>query len=136
MDHDRYCDVKWAHILGDMGRYHPISGDIRQYRGNIGRYWAILGQFLVVSRPSCVESGPIQVVPGQLILKPSMVRPCRICTVTISLKMTDIGRYRCIVIYIAHICSAVQDSAVQGSDVQYSATEGSAVKCIAVGHSL
>ena len=45
-DHDRYRDVKWAHILGDMGRYRPISGDIGRYQailGDIGRYQAILG---------------------------------------------------------------------------------------------
>ena len=107
VDSDRYRDVKWAHILGDMRRYHPISGDIGRYWGNIGQYRTILGQFLVVSRPLCVESGPIQVVPGQLIFKPNMVRPCRIRTVTISLKITDIGRYRCIAIYIAHICYRV-----------------------------
>ena len=36
MDHDRHRDVKWAHILGDMGRYHPISGDIGAILEDIG----------------------------------------------------------------------------------------------------
>ena len=63
LDHDLYCDVKWAHILADMGRYRPISGDI-------GRFWAISGNIGVIS--SSVKSvmylaRPIQVVPGQLI---------------------------------------------------------------------
>ena len=41
---------------------------------------------------------------GSVNYKPNMVRPCRIRTVTISLKITDIGRYRCIAIYIAQFC--------------------------------
>mgnify|MGYP006202952391 CR=1 FL=1 len=62
-DHDRYRDVKWAHILGDMERYRAISD-------NIGQYRAISGDIGVIS--SSVKSvmylaRPIQVVPGQLI---------------------------------------------------------------------
>ena len=69
LDHDHYRDVKWAHILGDMGRYHPISGDIGPISGDIGRYRAISGNIGVLL--SSVKSvmylaRPIQVVPGQL----------------------------------------------------------------------
>ena len=49
MDHDRYRDVKWAHILGDMGRYHPISGDIGAISDDIERYRAISGDIGVIS---------------------------------------------------------------------------------------
>ena len=88
-----------------FGRYEAISPDIGRYRAILGRYRAISGDIGAISSSVlCVESGPIQVVPGQLIFKPNMVRPCWIRTVTISLKMTDIGRYCCIAIYIAHIC--------------------------------
>ena len=79
-DHDYYCDVKWANILGDTGRYHPISGNIGQYWGDIGRYWTIsgdIGQYRAISGNIGVISisvksvmclaRPIQVVPGQLI---------------------------------------------------------------------
>ena len=62
-DHDRYRDVKWAHILDDMGRYRPILGDIE-------RYWAILGDLGVISssvKPVMYLARQIQVVPGQLI---------------------------------------------------------------------
>ena len=46
MDHDRYREVKWAHMLGDIGRYHPISGDIGAISGDIG---AISGDIGVIS---------------------------------------------------------------------------------------
>ena len=70
MDHDRYHDVKWAHNLGDMGRYGAISGDIGAISGDIGRYRAISGDTGVIL--SSVKSvmyftRSIQVVPGQLI---------------------------------------------------------------------
>ena len=70
MDHDRYRVVKWAHMLGDMGQYHPISGDITRYRAILGRYRAISEDFGVIS--SSVKSvmylaRQIQGVPGQLI---------------------------------------------------------------------
>ena len=80
MDHDRYRVVKWAHMLGDMGRYGPISpdigryhlilGDIRAILGDIGQYRTISEDIGVIS--SSVKSvmylaRPIQVVLGQLI---------------------------------------------------------------------
>ena len=40
-----------------------------------------------------------------------MVRPCRIHTVTILLKIIDIGRYHCIAIYIAQFCLNGPDNA-------------------------
>ena len=69
LDHDRCCDVKWADILGNMGRYHPISGNIGQYLGNIGQYRAILEDNGVIS--SSVKfviywARLIQVIPDQL----------------------------------------------------------------------
>ena len=42
-----------------------------------------------------------------------MVRPCWIHTVTISLKIIDIGRYHCIAIYIAQFCLKGPDNASQ-----------------------
>ena len=42
--HDRYRDIKWVHISGDIGRYRAVWNDIGQYRtisGNIGQYQAI-----------------------------------------------------------------------------------------------
>ena len=41
--HDRHRDVKWTHILDDIGRYDPISG-------NIGAISAILEDIGVISR--------------------------------------------------------------------------------------
>ena len=85
LDHDRYRDVKWAHILGDMGRYHPkyraISGDIGEISGDIRQYQAISEDILVIS--SSVKffmywARPIQVVPGQLFFLVIFVWPCRI----------------------------------------------------------
>ena len=87
LDHDRHRVVKWAHMLGNMGRYHPIWGDNTQYRAILGRYRAIsgdiraisgdIGQYRTISEDigviwSSVKSvmylaRPIQVVPGQLI---------------------------------------------------------------------
>ena len=63
-DHDRYRDVKWAHILGDMGQYHPISGDIVRYHPisrDIGVISSSVKSVMYLARP-------IQVVPGQLIV--------------------------------------------------------------------
>ena len=45
MDHDRYHDVKWAHILGNFGRYHLISGDIGQNWDDISPLCIGQGQF-------------------------------------------------------------------------------------------
>ena len=74
-------------ISDDIGRYRTISGDIRVI-------------FSSVKSVMCwVRSKSSRT--GSVNYKPNMVRPCRIRTVTISLKITDIGRYRCIAIYIA-----------------------------------
>ena len=90
MDHDRYRVVKLAHMLGDMGRYHPIWGDITQYgaispdigryhpisgdiraiSGDIGRYGTISKDIGVISisvKSVMYLARLIQVVPGQLI---------------------------------------------------------------------
>ena len=85
-DHDRYCDVKWAHILGNMGRYHPISGDIGAISGDIGVISSSVKSVMYLARP-------IQVVPGQLLFV-NFVWPCRVRDVTILLKTADIGQYR------------------------------------------
>ena len=44
-----YCDVKWAQILGYMGRYHPLLGDIGRHRGHIGRYRGNIGRYHQIS---------------------------------------------------------------------------------------
>ena len=61
MDHNRYCDVKWAHILGDTTRYWVI---LVRYRAIL----AILEDIWVISRSvksNMYWARPIQVVPGQ-----------------------------------------------------------------------
>ena len=76
------------HLLGDMGRYHLILGNIGRYRGDIGVILGNIGQYWGIGQ------GPIQVVPGQLFFKVNFVWPCWIRCVTILLKTADIGRYR------------------------------------------
>ena len=78
-------------ILGDIGRYRAISSDIRVI-------------FSSVKSVMCwVRSKSSRT--GSVNYKPNMVRLCRIRTVTILLKITNIGRYRCIAIYIAQFWS-------------------------------
>ena len=76
-------------ISDDIGRYQTISGDIRVIFHNVtsGMCW-------VKSKSS---------LTGSVNNKPNinMVRPCRIRTITILLKITNNGRYRCIA-YIYH----------------------------------
>ena len=89
-----YFKQYWA-ISDDVGQYWTISSDIRVI-------------FSSVKSVMCwVRSKSSRT--GSINCKPNMVRPCRIRTVTISLKMTDIGRYRCIAIYIAHFWSPERD---------------------------
>ena len=98
--HDCYRDVKWAHISGDIGRYGEISDDIRQYpaiSSDIRVLFSSVKSVMCWVRSKSSRTGSVN-------YKPNMVRPCRIRTVTISLKITDIGRYRCIAIYIAQFC--------------------------------
>ena len=88
-------------ILDNIVRYRTISGDI-------GQNWAISSDIRVIF--SSVKSVMCWVrskssSTGSVNYKPNMVRPCRIRTVTISLKITDIGQYRCIAIYVAQFCS-------------------------------
>ena len=89
--------TRYRAISPDIGRYHPVSGDIRAISGYIGRYRTISEDIGVIS--SSVKSvmylaRPIQVVPGQLIFLVNFVWPCWIRAVTILLKTADIGRYR------------------------------------------
>ncbi len=72
-------------------RYRTISG-------NIGQYPAISSNIKVIfisvkSVMSWVRSKSSPT--GSVNYKPNMVRPCRIRTVMILLKITDIGHYRC-----------------------------------------
>ena len=74
-------------ILGDIGKYRAISSDI-------GVIFSSVKSFMCWIRSKWSRTGSVN-------YKPNMVRPCWIRTVTISLKITDIGRYRCIAIYMA-----------------------------------
>ena len=97
-DNDRYGDVKWAYILGDMGRYRPISGNIRRYRAildNIGRFCAISGDIGVISSSVRYVFGKINSSrSGSFNFLVNFVWPCRIRAVTILLETADIRRYR------------------------------------------
>ena len=108
-------------ISGDIGQYPAISGDIGQYpaiSGNNGRYPAISSNikviFISVKSVMCwvrSKSSPT----GSVNYKPNMVRPCRIRTVTILLKITDLCQYRCIAMYIAQFWLVVHCSVVSNS---------------------
>ena len=75
-------------ISGDIKRYRAISSNIREISSSVKSIMC-----WVRSIASCT---------GSVNYRPNMVRPCRICTVTISLQITDIGGYRCITIYTSH----------------------------------
>ena len=92
--HDRYRDVKWAHISGDIGRYRTICGDIVRYRAILSDIRVI---FSSVKSVFCwVRSKSSRT--GSVNYRPNMVRPCRIRTVTKSPKSADTVASR----YISH----------------------------------
>ena len=97
-------------IVTFNGRYWTLSGNIGQFwaiSNVIGRYWEISSDIKVIF--SSVKSVTFWVRSkssrtGSVNHKPIVVRPCRIRTVMMLLKITDIGQNRCIAIYITQFC--------------------------------